>query len=104
MIGRQEDLGKKVFRIVQLSVSLLLALSCVSCRNKETAQEQVVIYTSLDKVFSQPILDAFEKEAGIKVLAVYDSEATKTTGLVNRLIAENDSPRAYIFWGKIKKL
>jgi hypothetical protein len=29
---------------------------------------------------------------------VYDSEATKTIGLVNRLIAEKDSPRADVFW------
>ncbi len=62
------------------------------------AQQKVVVYTSLDKVFSQPVLEAFEKETGIKALAVYDSEATKTTGLVNRLIAEKDNPRADVFW------
>ena len=64
----------------------------------DSTEEEVVIYTSLDKVFSQPILETFQKETGIKVLAVYDSEATKTTGLVNRLIAEKDSPRADVFW------
>jgi len=32
-------------------------------------------------------LAAFEKGTGIKVRAVYDSEATKTTGRVNCLIA-----------------
>lgn len=68
------------------------------CKGTKPAKEEVVIYTSLDKVFSQPILEAFEKETGIKVLDVYDSEATKTTGLVNRLIAEKDSPRADVFW------
>ena len=72
-------------------------ISSDGCNNKKSA-ERVVIYTSLDKVFSQPILEAFEKETGIKILAVYDSEATKTTGLVNRLIAEKDNPRADVFW------
>ncbi len=72
-------------------------ISSDGCNNKKSA-EQVVIYTSLDKVFSQPILEAFEKKTGIKVLAVYDSEATKTTGLVNRLIAEKSNPRADVFW------
>ena len=76
---------------------VVVTLSLGGCKGKEPAQE-VVIYTSLDKVFSQPILEAFEKETGIKVLDVYDSEATKTTGLVNRLIAEKDSPRADVFW------
>jgi len=71
------------------------------CKDNQTGQapsQEVVIYTSLDKVFSQPVLDAFEKQTGIKVKAVYDSEATKTTGLVNRLIAEKDNARADVFW------
>ena len=85
---------------VFLTVCCLLSVWTISfngCKGKDPV-EQVVIYTSLDKVFSQPVLEAFEKETGIKVLAVYDSEATKTTGLVNRLIAEKDSPRADVFW------
>lgn len=49
---------------------------------------QVVVYTSVDQPFSEPILDRFEEETGVRVLAVYDVEAAKTTGLVNRLIAE----------------
>jgi iron(III) transport system substrate-binding protein len=72
-------------------------LSFAGCKGKESTRE-VVVYTSLDKVFSQPVLEAFEKQTGIKVLPVYDSEATKTTGLVNRLIAEKDSPQADVFW------
>ena len=62
------------------------------------AAEQVVVYTSLDQVFSEPVLQAFEKETGIEVKAVYDVEASKTTGLVNRLIAERQHPRADVFW------
>ena len=78
---------------------LLTALILFSgCKTKESAKQQVGVYTSLDKVFSQPILEAFKKQTGIKVLAVYDSEATKTTGLVNRLIAEKNNPKADVFW------
>ena len=87
---------KVVFRTVWCLL-VVLTLSLAGCKGKKTAQ-QVVIYTSLDKVFSQPILEAFEKQTDIKVLAVYDSEATKTTGLVNRLIAEKANPRADVFW------
>jgi hypothetical protein len=85
-----------------LRLVIYLCLAFISlwsgCKGKKSEPQEVVIYTSLDKVFSQPILEAFEKETGINVLDVYDSEATKTTGLVNRLIAEKDSPRADIFW------
>jgi len=60
--------------------------------------KEVVIYTSLDQIFSEPILQEFEKKTGIKVKAVYDVEAAKTTGLVNRLIAEKNNPQADVFW------
>ena len=59
---------------------------------------EVVIYTSVDQVFSEPILNGFEKAKGIKVKAVYDVEASKTAGLVNRLIAEKDRPKCDVFW------
>lgn len=61
-------------------------------------KREVVIYTSLDQVFSEPILKEFEKQTGISVKVVYDVEAAKTTGLVNRLIAEKNNPRADVFW------
>ena len=41
----------------------------------------------------------FEKETGIKVKAVYDSEAVKTVGLANRLLAERSHPQCDVFWG-----
>ncbi|MCD4722380.1 MAG: extracellular solute-binding protein [Desulfobacula sp.] len=61
-------------------------------------QNNVIIYTSHDQIYSEPILDLFEKISGIKVKAVYDVEATKTTGIVNRLIAEKNHPRCDVFW------
>lgn len=88
---------KLALRIILCFLLIVLNLSFAGCKGKKPTQ-QVVIYTSLDKVFSQPILESFEKQTDIKVLDVYDSEATKTTGLVNRLIAEKGSPRADVFW------
>ncbi len=65
--------------------------------NREKPRE-VVIYTSVDQIFSEPVLDRFEETTGIKVKAVYDVEATKTTGLVNRLMAEKENPLADVWW------
>ena len=59
---------------------------------------EVVVYTSVDQVFSEPILKDFEKESGIKVKAVYDTEETKSTGVLNRIIAEQNHPQADVFW------
>lgn len=70
-----------------------LSLSCQSRMSKE-----IVIYASVDQVFSEPILKKFEQQSGIRVLPVYDVEAAKTTGLVNRIIAEKTRPQADVFW------
>jgi iron(III) transport system substrate-binding protein len=58
----------------------------------------VVIYTSVDQPYSEPIFNSFEQQSGIRVLAVYDIEAAKTTGLVSRLSAEQQKPQADVFW------
>ncbi len=89
---RGKTVNTKALRITCCLFGVLIS-SLTGCKGKKSVHE-VVIYTSLDKVFSQPILEAFEKQTGINVLPVYDSEATKTTGLVNRLIAEKNNPRA----------
>ncbi|RLE16519.1 MAG: iron ABC transporter substrate-binding protein [Acidobacteria bacterium] len=66
---------------------------------KEKAKEQtVVVYVSEDQVFSEPILKDFERETGIRVKAVYDTEEAKSTGSMNRLIAEKNNPQADVYW------
>ncbi len=78
-----------------LALLLLIAAVSASCqRNKN----EVVVYTSVDQVFSEPVLKIFEKETGIKVKAVFDTEETKSTGVLNRLIAEKDNPQCDVFW------
>src|SRR5215204_5858535 len=63
-----------------------------------TSAGEVTVYVSTDRVFSEPILKAYEQQAGVKVNAVYDTEETKSTGLANKLLAEKDKPRADVFW------
>ena len=84
------------FRIFLYVAAALL----VGCADSEDAasKKQVVVYTSVDDVFARPICEQFERETGIKVLLVTDTEETKSTGLLNRLIAEKERPRADVFW------
>ena len=55
-------------------------------------------YTSVDQVVSEPIFRTFEAQSGVAVHAVFDTEETKSTGVLNRLLAEAQSPRADVFW------
>jgi iron(III) transport system substrate-binding protein len=65
------------------------------CENNEKA---LTVYASQDQVYAEPILTHFSKQTGIRVRAIYDSEAVKTVGLVNRLIAEQENPQCDVFW------
>src|SRR5437879_1531280 len=58
----------------------------------------VTIYCALDDVYARPILDDFERETGIHVKASFDTEASKTVGLVQNLRLERSNPRCDVFW------
>lgn len=62
------------------------------------SRDEVTVYCTVDQVFSEPVLKDFERETGIRVKAVYDTEETKSTGVMNRLIAEKDNPQCDVFW------
>lgn len=57
---------------------------------------EVVVHCALDRLYAQPILEAFEARTGVAVRAKWDTEATKTTGLVEALRAAPGS--ADVFW------
>ncbi len=67
------------------------------CR-KSPALNAVTVDCSLDEPYSRPVLDAFTRETGLPVRAVFDTEATKSRGLAQRLLAERKAPLADVFW------
>ena len=81
-----------------VSIVCLLLLPGLSAGCASRHQPTVVVYTSVDQQYSEPVLRLFAERTGIQALPVYDVEATKTTGLVNRLVAERAHPRADVFW------
>lgn len=64
----------------------------------DAAPKQVVLYYSADDEVARPVIAAFERETGVRVLARGDTEATKTTGLVQKLRTERSRPKADVFW------
>jgi iron(III) transport system substrate-binding protein len=66
-----------------IAMYALVASGCWS--NTDTgSKDRVVVYTSVDQVFSDPIF--------------LQCEETKSTGVLNRLIAEARHPQADVFW------
>ena len=76
-------------------IPLLVAgnLGCLQKSNNE-----VIVYTALDREFSEPVFQDFTAATGIRVLPKYDTESTKTVGLYNAIAAEANRPRCDVFW------
>ncbi len=75
-------------------VAVVIGLSC----GKRPDRQEVVLYCSVDQAVAEPIVAEFEKRSGITALARYDTEASKTVGLVQRIRAEAAAPTADVLW------
>jgi iron(III) transport system substrate-binding protein len=82
-----------------MTLAAFFAFGSLSCEKSSAPNRgQVVLYCSVDQAVAEPIIAEFERQTGIKVLARYDTEASKTVGLVQRLRAEASAPAADVFW------
>ena len=84
--------------IFPLFVVCCFLAGCGATPQMPASSKTVVVYVSEDQVFSEPILKDFEKDTGIQVRAVFDTEEAKSTGVMNRLLAEKNNPRADVYW------
>ncbi len=92
--------GESYQWLVILAVPLIIVvLALVMKGASDAASRRIVVYCAQDMNYAAPVFRAFEKSSGYKVAAVYDSEAVKTVGLANRLLAEKANPRCDLFWG-----
>lgn len=88
----------KKTRLWTLGLILVMAGALFFINRRSGKEEIVVVYVSEDQVFSEPILKDFEKETGIIVKPIFDTEEAKSTGAMNRLIAEKENPQADVYW------
>ncbi len=81
-----------------LTLLAIIATSITFLTCRKTGKLETVVYTSVDQVFSEPIFRYCEGTAGVVVRALFDTEETKSTGVLNRLIAEAGNVQADVFW------
>lgn len=58
----------------------------------------VVVYTSVDPEYAKALFDKFTQESHIRVEFRTDSEASKSTGMAERLLQMKDNPDGDVFW------
>lgn len=80
-------------------LGLLAAGTLAGCgSNAGRGRDTVVIYTALDREFSEPVLLDASRALAIQVRPHYDVESTKTVGLANAIAAERSRPICDLFW------
>lgn len=62
------------------------------------SQPELVVYCALDQIHSEDLIRRFGRETGIDVRVEFDTEATKTVGLVGRIREESSRTRCDVFW------
>lgn len=87
---------------IVLPLVIVVAICSAGCDRHRTASSpapsSVVLYTSVDEPYVRPLVEQFQKQTGISVELMTDSEASKSVGLAARLEAEKDHPRADVWW------
>ena len=74
-----------------LAIVILVLTGCAK-------RDYVVLYTSQDQFYAEPILAEFTAATGIEVRPVFDTESAKTAALAHRLRAEKNNPQCDVFW------
>ena len=63
-----------------------------------SSSDALVVYCAHDSIYSEKLLDQFQEQTGIEVAVRFDTEGTKSLGLVNLLLQEKRHPRCDVFW------
>jgi iron(III) transport system substrate-binding protein len=80
------------------AVLLLAAFALALSLSWRAPTADLVVYCAHDAIHSEQIIRRFEEETGLKVDVRFDTEATKSLGLTQRLINEKANPVADVYW------
>ena len=85
-------------KIVAALAVLLAVAAAVLFLYGRGDEEALVVYCAHDAIYSEAILQRFEEETGIPLRIRFDSEATKSLGLTERLRREGADGPCDVFW------
>jgi len=63
-----------------------------------SGSQALVVYCAHDAVFAGAVFEEFTRRTGIQLVVRYDSEATKSLGLLERIIQEGAHPQCDVLW------
>jgi len=81
-----------------LPIALIVGIAVAAVVIIPWGADELVVYCAHDSVYSESVLDDFQQETGIAVAVKFDTEATKSLGLIELLVREKDNPRCDVLW------
>ena len=94
---RSLKLGVTLPRGVVWALALAALFLCL-CLLTWRPRAPLVVYCAHDALYAEQVLKVFERRTGVPVAIRFDSEATKSLGLVELLLRERKQPRCDVFW------
>lgn len=94
---RSRSKGERAF-VRGLVVCLLLLGLGFGLWQKDRRDDALVVYCAHDRQFAEPILDEFASRMGVSLIVQYDTESTKSLGLVKRILLEAGDPQCDVLW------
>lgn len=79
-------------------MTILIGITGCSPSQPEETKRSLVVYTSQDRVYAEPVFKQFTEATGIEIKAQFDNESAKTMGLAKRILAEQINPVCDLFW------
>ncbi len=88
----------KVILFCIIPISLIFLLFSLHHIYFRPCDNTLVVYCTHDSVYSEKILNFFQEKTGIAVTIRFDTEATKSLGMQERLLQEKENPICDVFW------
>ena len=88
----------KLKSIQSAVILLLLAVGACWWWTGRADRDPLVVYCAHDSIYAEHLLHEFEQRTGIEIVIRFDTEASKSLGLVNLLMRESPHPRCDVFW------
>lgn len=96
-----DSMTARTYQVQRLIVLLMILTLCASWLvqfGPWSHRERIVVYCAHDSIYADEVLSEFERRTGVRVDVRYDTEATKSLGLVEQIAREQQSPQCDVFW------
>lgn len=90
------DTARRI-RIVAVLAAVLLFVGGYVLHAAQRAPD-LVVYCAHDSLYAERVIERFRNRTGLAVAVRYDTEATKSLGLVEQIVRERSHPRCDVFW------